>query len=276
MPIEWMIEEESPIGTRIGNLKEVLLSINNNSQIVDRVRMQLNINNDTQAFHFNASTGLICSNSRLDYEQKTSYSFSIVLYPTELHCSLFIIIKLINIPDNPIVFDQKSLVYTIHPNNPLPFPIGRIRLVDPDQLFSFQYKYYLKNLSSEISIDLTTGSIILLTKLPQKSQYEFYAVNNFNQKKLTDRLIINIREYFSEKGISQCFLDEQKTKEIVVCTIGKESADFSYYLIDPFNRFDILSNNGTIIQRKISDSEMDRDEYNVTIVVRDRETEVNT
>ena len=51
------------------------------------------------------------------------------------------------------------------------------------------------------------------------------------------------------------------------------SCDFIYYLIDPMNLFDILSNNGTIINRKIFDYEIDKHEYNVTIIAQDRKNQ---
>ncbi len=59
-------------------------------------------------------------------------------------------------------------MYTINENNLIPFYIGHIRLIDIDQLYSFEYKYYLKNSSSQISFDSITGSIILFTKLNRK------------------------------------------------------------------------------------------------------------
>ncbi|CAF5213606.1 unnamed protein product, partial [Rotaria magnacalcarata] len=162
MPIEWMIEEESPIDTEIGSIKDVLLMINNNSHLVELINMQLIGNSDTQLFHFNSSTGLLTSKSRLDYEQKHIYSFFITLEPNQLHCSFPIVIKLININDNAIKLDSKSLIYNLNENNLIPFYIGRIKLIDIDQLFLFEYKFYLRNFSSQISIDATTGSIILL------------------------------------------------------------------------------------------------------------------
>jgi hypothetical protein len=384
MQIEWTIEEESPIGSTIGNIKEILLIINNNSQLLERIHMKLNDNKDSQSFHFNSSTGLLISNSRLDYEQKTSYSLAIVLEPNQLNCSLSVLIKLININDNPIIFDRKSLVYTINENNLIPFYIGRIQLIDLDGLSSFEYKYHLKNSSSQISIDVTTGSIILLTQLDreihgEKLHYEIIVIDYFNQKKLTDILIIHINDlndhgplfekdnyqininksirpgkiilqtiassydpinngnisyylinstsmfsiekftgnirlnefipltiknmtliieafedginltdrtyvfisiinddymYFKLENRNQCFLEENKPNGTRICTIGKDSNEFSYRLIDPMDLFDVLANNGTIINRKVFDYEIDKHEYNVTIIVQDRMNQV--
>ncbi|CAF1535391.1 unnamed protein product, partial [Rotaria sordida] len=39
------------------------------------------------------------------------------------------------------------------------------------------------------------------------------------------------------------------------------------------NLFDVLSNNGTIINRKIFDYERDKHKYNVTIIVQDRKNQ---
>jgi hypothetical protein len=60
MPIQWMIEEESPIGTIIGTVKETLLLINNSSQLIDKISLKLNNeNNDAQSFLLNSQTGLL-------------------------------------------------------------------------------------------------------------------------------------------------------------------------------------------------------------------------
>lgn len=291
MPIEWMIEEESPIGTRIGNVKDILLMVNNNSQLIDQIHMKFINNNDTQSFHLNSSTGLILSNSRLDYEENLFYSLSILLEPIELNCSLFIRIKLINLDDTPILIDRKSLIYTINETNLLPFYLGCIRLIDPDPFYSFQYKYFLKNSSSDISIDSTTGSIILLTKLTQDQlQYEIIVIDSSNRNNITDILTINIHHfiplktksfelvdisnYFNFDNIHRCLIDENQSNGTKICTIGRNSMEFIYELIDPMNLFDILSNNGTIIIRKIFNYQIDQHEFNVTIAVRDRTNQV--
>ena len=328
---------------------------------------------------------MITSNSRLDYEQKLFYSFSILLEPDELNCSLSILIKLININDNPIIFDRNSLVYNITENNLIPFYIGRISLIDIDHLFSSEYEFYLKNYSSQISIDQTTGSILLYEKLNREYHgaelhYEIIAIDINNQEtKLTNELIlyindindngpkfdqdyyyvnisktlrsnsiifqvnatsddpimngnmryylINSSDYFSidektgiirlkkslssmirnftlgieviEDGINltnqtnifisiinddnvyfnlenrkDCFMDENQSIGTMICTIGRNSQDFIYELIDKMNDFEIIENNGTIINTKIFDYENDPHEYNVTIIVRDRENQV--
>ncbi|CAF3103625.1 unnamed protein product, partial [Rotaria sp. Silwood2] len=57
IPIEWTIEEESPIGTIIGTVKDILLLINNSSQLIDNIYMKLNnTNNDAQSFLLNSQT----------------------------------------------------------------------------------------------------------------------------------------------------------------------------------------------------------------------------
>ena len=99
-----------------------------------------------------------------------------------------------------LLFDRNSLIYNITENNLIPFYIGRIRLIDIDQLFSFEYKFYLKNFSSEISIDQSTGSIILYDKLDREYhgselQYEIIAIDNNNQENnLTNKLILYIND----------------------------------------------------------------------------------
>lgn len=382
--IQWTIEEESPIGTKIGNITEVLLTMNNYSQLIERINIKLTNNTDAQGFDFDSSTGLIISKARLDYEEKHFYLLSMVIEPTQINCSLSIMIKLININDNPISFNRHSLIYTIDENNLIPLYIGRIDLNDIDQMFSFNYKYYLKNNTTKIRIDSTTGSIILFEKLDReihgdKVQYDIIAIDYVNRKNLTDVLVININDvndhgpifekdiyhisvnkstipgrsifqitassydpimngnisyylknsssifsidkytgnirsndyipstmanitlsieavedginltdrtnvlltiinddyiYFNLENRNRCFIDENQRNGTIICSVGKESVDFMYSLIDPMNFFDVLSNNGTIINRKMFDYEIDKHEYDVTIIVQDRKNQV--
>ena len=235
-----MIEEESPIGTSIGNIKDTLLIINNNfSQLIERINIKLIHNHDTQAFMFNSSTGSLSSNSRLDYEQKHFYSFSVYLEPNELNCSISIVIKLININDNSISFDRKSLEYTIYENTLIPSYIGRIRLIDLDQLLSF--KYYLVHPSSEISIDSITGSIILMKKLNQgKFQYEIIAMNLFDQTNLTEILTINVKDHgplFEKKNYQINLKKSIQPGRIIfrnLTSITNENINYFIKILHPF------------------------------------------
>lgn len=335
--------------------------------------------------NFFISSGIITSNSRLDYEQKTFYSFSINLEPIELNCSLLILIKLININDNPITFDSNSLIYNITENNLIPLYIGRIKLIDIDQLFTLNYEFYLKNFLSDISIDSSTGSIILYNQFDReihgsKVEYDIIAIDNNNKEnKLTDKLsfyiddindhgpkfdqdfysinisksirinsfifqfnatsddpianenfsyyLINPSDYFSideqtgiirlkqslpslitnftlnikvfESGINltdetilfisiinddnnyfnleyrnKCFIDENQIIGTTICTIGKNSEDFIYELINQLDNFQIFEHNGTIISKKMFDYEKNQHEYNLTVIVKDRENQV--
>ncbi|UJR27505.1 hypothetical protein I4U23_008789 [Adineta vaga] len=386
IPIRWMIKEESPIGTILGTVKDTLLSINNSSKLIDQLQFKLTTMNnpDAQSFLLNSQIGLITSNSRLDYEQKTFYSFSIQLQPNELNCSISIVIKLININDNPIVFDRNSLVYNITENNLIPFYVGRLNLIDIDRLFQSNYEFYLQNSSSHIFIDQTTGSILLYEKLNREyhgSQiiYQVKAIDTNNRENaLSEKLILNIIDindhgpkfeknfysinisktirpntnifqvnatsedsvmngkfqyslknasnyfqidehtgmirlktslpsmlmnltvhvevfedeinltdstnvfisiinddniYFNFENQDKCFLDENQNIGTIICTIGRNSDEFLYELIDTTNAFQIMKFNGTILSKKIFDYETDPHQYNVTVIVKDRENQ---
>lgn len=199
MPIEWLIEEERPIGTSIGTVKEILFLINNSSQLIDQLSFKItDVNRDAQSFLLHSQTGVITSNTRLDYEQKSIYSFSISLEPMELNCSIPILIKLININDNPIVFNSTSLRYNITENNPVPLYIGRVELIDIDRLFTSDYQFYLRYFSEQISLDSATGSIILYHQLDREYHgaemtYEILAIDrNHQADNLTSILTISL------------------------------------------------------------------------------------
>ena len=128
MPIEWTIEEESPIGTILGTVRDRIVLVNNSTDLINRINYKFSTENlDNQLFLLNTQTGLITTNSRLDYEQKHSYLLSILIQPNELNCSISIRIQLLNQPDTQLSVDTNSLVYNLTENNLVPFYLGRIR-----------------------------------------------------------------------------------------------------------------------------------------------------
>ena len=386
MPIQWMIEEERPLGTSIGTVKEILALINNSSQLLDQLSFKFNHpNNDAQSFLLNSQTGLITSNGRLDYEQKSIYSFSVSLEPAELNCSIPILIKLININDNLIVFNTTSLRYNITENNQVPFYVGRVQLIDIDRLFTSNYEFYLRNFSEQISVDPSTGSILLYHQLDREYHgaelnYEIFAIDrNHQENNLTNTLTFSLHDindhgpkfsqdlysiniskslrpgsfifqlnatsddplvngrmtyslrnasnsfliepqtgilrlkqslpamltnitlsievlenevnlsnqtnlfisivnddqnYFDFHERNRCFLEENQRIGSVICTIGKNSNAFIYEFLNQQENFQILKNNGTIINRKVFDYETDPHQYHLTVLVRDRENQV--
>ena len=72
---------------------------------------------------------------------------------------------------------------------------------------------------------------------------------------------------------SDCFIEENQIIGTNICTIAKYSNDFIYELIDYLNYFDMT--NDTIINEKLFDYEIDQHEYNVTILVKDRNNQVH-
>ena len=58
MPIQWAVEEESPLGTIIGTVTETLSIINNSSHLMQQLQYKLNhTQTDSQAFLLNSKTG---------------------------------------------------------------------------------------------------------------------------------------------------------------------------------------------------------------------------
>ena len=199
MPIEWTIEEESPIGTILGTVRDRIVLVNNSTDLINRINYKFSTENlDNQLFLLNTQTGLITTNSRLDYEQKHSYLLSILIQPNELNCSISIRIQLLNQPDNQLSVDTNSLVYNLTENNLVPFYLGRVRLVDIDNLSNMDYEFFLRNSSSMISIDQSTGSILVNEPVDReyhgsKLDFTFDVIDRTNSNnKLTNQIIIHI------------------------------------------------------------------------------------
>jgi hypothetical protein len=141
--------------------------------------------------------------------------------------------------------------------------------------------YSLLNSSDYFSIDQKTGIIRLKKSLPSiitnftlNIQVLENEINLTNQTNLFISIVNDDNNYFHLENRNDCFIDENQIIGTKICTIGKNSNDFIYQLINQNNNFQIFEHNGTIVNRKIFDYETDQHEYNLTILVRDRENQV--
>ena len=256
--------------------------------------------------------------------------------------------------------------YRIASNETLPSYLGRLQLRDIDQILFSNYEFHLRNTSSSITVDPTTGSIVLRERLHRGSRlsYEITAIDASGQTNVTDTLVIDVDGgidlyeihisqsvppgtivhqlqqddttysltnestdfsldrstgyirlmrsipsartnytllvearkqngssasqieifiwitkndsiYFDLDKTNRCFLDESQSIGTRICTIGKDSTDFLYQLINFKHLFHILSNNGTILNRRRFHYDSDKHQYNVTILVRDQHHQVS-
>jgi hypothetical protein len=60
MPIRWTIDEELPIGSLVGSVKEVLSMINTDFKQMNSIHVKLVQSNDTAWFLLDSRTGLLC------------------------------------------------------------------------------------------------------------------------------------------------------------------------------------------------------------------------
>jgi hypothetical protein len=141
--------------------------------------------------------------------------------------------------------------------------------------------YSFLNSSEYFSIESSTGIIRLkhslpsiLTNLTLIIEVIENGINLTDQTNLLISIINDDQNYFNFDNQKKCFLEENQIFGTNICSIGKNSNEFIYELINEKNNFQILENNGTIISKKIFDYEFDPHEYNLTIIVRDRENQV--
>ena len=229
--------------------------------------------------------GVVKSNSRLDYENTSSLSLSVVLEPEPLNCSLVIIIQLLNIPDNPISFDRRSLAYTVNRSLSISSYLGRVRLLDIDQLFSSDYRFYLSNQSTIISVDSTTGSILLKEPIDRKPygsnfSYEIIATNANQQQTLTDLLVINIhRSSFGQLTFGKDHYRMNISRSMrpgslvfqVTARFDDPTADITYSMISGVEEFSIEKSTGGIRLNGYIPSSMTQS----TLMIEAKEEEMN-
>jgi hypothetical protein len=232
--------------------------------------------------------GILTSNARLDYEESSIYFLSVVLEPGQLNCSLVIILRLLNLPDNPITFDPRSLTHTVERKLPIPCYLGRIHLFDVDQLLSPNYRFYLSNQSAMISIDPTTGSIVLKQRIHKKLfgsnlNYEVIATNTKQQHNLTGLLVIGIRQ--SSAGVLSFGNDHYRINvsrslrlgSLVFRAIARTDdsithTNITYSLIDGADEFSLEKSTGSI--RLNGYLPLSTTKYALTVEAKEEETEL--
>ncbi|CAF4108301.1 unnamed protein product, partial [Rotaria sordida] len=192
-----------------------------------------------------------------------------------------LIISINDINDHGPKFDQDYYSINISKSIRPDTIIFQINATSKDLIENGNITYDLINSSDYFFINQQTG-IIRLKKYLSSTITNFTLIikafeNDINLTDYTNLFITIINDdnmYFNiNNNNNNCFIEENKIIDTNICTIGFNSNDFIYKLIDHMNCFAIYENNGTIINKKIFDYEIDQHEYNVTIIVKDRENQ---
>lgn len=149
-------------------------------------------------FLIEATSGMIRTNRKLDRENVAIYSlraFAVDRGTPPLKASVDIQVTVLDINDNPPVFEQDEFNIFVEENSPVGSVVARISAVDPDEGTNAQIMYQIVegNIPEVFQLDLLNGDLTALMDLDYESQTEYIIVVQATSAPLVSRATVHIR-----------------------------------------------------------------------------------
>ena len=169
-----VVDEDTAVGTQIVFTGASDRDIDENSVI------SFSLSNDFNGtFVIGADNGTIILSKSLDYEMAQSYSFSVIAEDAgspSLSNSSEIFIEVVDLNDNPPIFDSEIYRVSIPENSILNSLVFQAQATDADSTSNgaLRYSILAGNLRSVFSIDEAFGSIFLADYLDREITSDYY------------------------------------------------------------------------------------------------------
>uniref|UniRef100_A0A8D2LN81 Cadherin EGF LAG seven-pass G-type receptor 1 n=1 Tax=Varanus komodoensis TaxID=61221 RepID=A0A8D2LN81_VARKO len=149
-------------------------------------------------FYIEATSGVIRTLRKLDRENVAVYSlraFAVDRGSPPLKASVDIQVTVLDINDNPPVFEQDEFDIFVEENSPVGSIVARISAVDPDEGTNAQIMYQIVegNIPEVFQLDLLNGDLTALMDLDYESQTEYVIVVQATSAPLVSRATVHIR-----------------------------------------------------------------------------------
>nr|XP_020652661.1 cadherin EGF LAG seven-pass G-type receptor 1 isoform X2 [Pogona vitticeps] len=149
-------------------------------------------------FYIEATSGVIRTLRKLDRENVAVYTlraFAVDRGSPPLKASVEIQVTVLDINDNPPVFEQDEFDIFVEENSPVGSIVARISAVDPDEGTNAQIMYQIVegNIPEVFQLDLLNGDLTALMDLDYESQTEYVIVVQATSAPLVSRATVHIR-----------------------------------------------------------------------------------
>ncbi|XP_063165424.1 cadherin EGF LAG seven-pass G-type receptor 1-like [Candoia aspera] len=149
-------------------------------------------------FYIEATSGVIRTLRKLDRENVAVYSlraFAVDRGSPPLKASVDIQVTVLDINDNPPVFEQDEFDIFVEENSRVGSIVARISAVDPDEGTNAQIMYQIVegNIPEVFQLDLLNGDLTALMDLDYESQTEYVIVVQATSAPLVSRATVHIR-----------------------------------------------------------------------------------
>ncbi|XP_025782291.1 cadherin EGF LAG seven-pass G-type receptor 1 [Puma concolor] len=150
-------------------------------------------------FYIEPTSGVIRTQRRLDRENVAVYNLRALAVdrgsPTPLSASVEVQVSVLDINDNPPVFERDELELFVEENSPVGSVVARIRANDPDEGPNAQIMYQIVegNVPEVFQLDLLSGDLRALVELDFEVRREYVLVVQATSAPLVSRATVHIR-----------------------------------------------------------------------------------
>ncbi|XP_059043270.1 cadherin EGF LAG seven-pass G-type receptor 1 [Mustela lutreola] len=150
-------------------------------------------------FYIEPTSGVIRTQRRLDRENVAVYLLRALAVdrgsPAPLSASVDIQVNVLDINDNPPVFERDELELFVEENSPVGSVVARIRANDPDEGPNAQIMYQIVegNVPEVFQLDLLSGDLRALAELDFEVRREYVLVVQATSAPLVSRATVRIR-----------------------------------------------------------------------------------
>ncbi|KAF6117915.1 cadherin EGF LAG seven-pass G-type receptor 1 [Phyllostomus discolor] len=150
-------------------------------------------------FYVEPTSGVIRTQRRLDRENVAVYSLRVLAVdrgsPAPLSASVEVQVTVLDINDNPPVFERDELELFVEENSPVGSVVARVRAEDPDEGPNAQIMYQIVegNVPEVFQLDLLSGDLRALVELDFEAQREFVLVVQATSAPLVSRATVRVR-----------------------------------------------------------------------------------
>ncbi|XP_069855921.1 cadherin EGF LAG seven-pass G-type receptor 1 isoform X2 [Dipodomys merriami] len=150
-------------------------------------------------FYIEPTSGVVRTQRRLDRENVAVYNLRAVAVdrgsPAPLSASVEIQVTVLDINDNPPVFEKDELALFVEENSPVGSVVARIQAHDPDEGPNAQIMYQIVegNVPEVFQLDLLSGDLRALVELDFEVQRDYVLVVQATSAPLVSRATVHIR-----------------------------------------------------------------------------------
>ncbi|XP_059581872.1 cadherin EGF LAG seven-pass G-type receptor 1 isoform X4 [Alligator mississippiensis] len=149
-------------------------------------------------FYIEPTSGVIRTQRKLDRENVAVYSlraFAVDRGSPPLKASVDVQVTVLDINDNPPVFEQDEFDIFVEENSPVGSIVARISAADPDEGTNAQIMYQIVegNIPEVFQLDLLNGDLTALMDLDYESRTEYVIVVQATSAPLVSRATVHIR-----------------------------------------------------------------------------------